>query len=665
MFIKPHNFFKVKCIVLVLIIPSAAFGADKKTPPLKSDLSVLTVTAPQSLPLEIITSPKKPRQPVPASDGGDYLKTIPGFSVIRNGGTNGDPVFRGMFGSRLRILVNDGEMPGACPARMDAPTSYISPENFDVLTMVKGPETVLWGPGNSAGTIRFLRSPPHFDKTEIKGSASALIGSFNRQDENLDLSIGNQKGYLRLVGNQSRANDYKDGNGDSVPSRWNKWNGDIDLGFTPDNNTLIEVTAGRGNGEARYAGRAMDGSQFKRDSLGLRFEKTDINDWFAKLESNFYYNYANHIMDNTTLRTPSMSMRSSMQGMKMQLDRRTFGGRIMATLSPGENDIKLGVDMQDSTHRSNRIVNWQKDARIYDYGLFSELSHPFLERGKLITGLRMDHAAVDNFTAKGNASRTDNLYAGFLRYEYQANSVPLVWYSGLGYTQRFPDYWELFSPTSGPRGQRPIDTLNTEKTTQLDMGVNYKGRQMEGWASVFVGRVSDFILFNYDPMQPRISRVSNVDATTYGGELGATWQLAEYWKAETSLSYTWAENTDEHRPLPQIPPLETRFSLNWQAGNWSSAGLIRVVNGQHRTAINQGNVVGKDFDVAAGFTIFSLNAAWQIMPKAKISVGIDNLFNKTYFEHLNLAGNSVFGYSASTPVNESGRNLWAKLDVTF
>ena len=131
------------------------------------------------------------------------------------------------------------------------------------------------------------------------------------------------------------------------------------------------------------------------------------------------------------------------------------------------------------------------------------------------------------------------------------------------------------------------------------------------------------------------------------------------------MSYTWAENTDEHRPLPQIPPLETRFGLNWQSGNWSSAGLIRLVKAQHRTALNQGNVVGKDFDMSFGFTIFSLNAAWQIMPRAKISAGIDNLFNKTYSEHLNLAGNSAFGYSADTPVNESGRNLWAKLNVTF
>ena len=113
------------------------------------DTVVITGVAP-SAPLTFTTDPKIPRQPLPASDGTDYLKTIPGFSAIRNGGTNGDPVLRGMFGSRLNLLTNGASMPGACPARMDAPSSYISPENFDQLTVIKGPQTVLWGPGASA-----------------------------------------------------------------------------------------------------------------------------------------------------------------------------------------------------------------------------------------------------------------------------------------------------------------------------------------------------------------------------------------------------------------------------------------------------------------------------------------------------------------------------------
>src|SRR5690606_25232835 len=110
------------------------------------DAIVVTAQAPQDG-VAWETDPKLPRQPVPASDGADYLKTIPGFTAIRNGGSNGDPVLRGMFGSRLNLLSNEGSMPGACPSRMDNPMSYVAPETFDRLVVVKGPQTVMWGPG--------------------------------------------------------------------------------------------------------------------------------------------------------------------------------------------------------------------------------------------------------------------------------------------------------------------------------------------------------------------------------------------------------------------------------------------------------------------------------------------------------------------------------------
>ena len=72
-------------------------------------LDEIVVTASRMhAPLMVITDPKAPRQPLPAHDGADYLKTIPGFSVIRKGGTDGDPVFRGMAASRVNVLI-DGE----------------------------------------------------------------------------------------------------------------------------------------------------------------------------------------------------------------------------------------------------------------------------------------------------------------------------------------------------------------------------------------------------------------------------------------------------------------------------------------------------------------------------------------------------------------------------
>ena len=221
-------------------------------------LAPMVVTAvQQSSPLTIVANPKDPRQPIPASDATDYLKTIPGFSAIRSGGSNGDPVLRGMFGSRINLLANGGQMIGACPNRMDAPSSYISPETYDRLTVIKGPQSVRWGPGASAGTVLFEREPEQFDEPGSRIHASVLGGSNGRFDKTLDAAIGNQTGYLRFTGNDAKSDDYDDGNGDTVPSRWSKWNGDIALGWTPDADTLLEFTAGKGDGECWLSTKAL------------------------------------------------------------------------------------------------------------------------------------------------------------------------------------------------------------------------------------------------------------------------------------------------------------------------------------------------------------------------------------------------------------------------
>lgn len=678
---------KEKCVIapLTLLVTTALLSnsavAEAENQSQFSEHSVMIVTAPVDSPLTISTSPKTPRQPVPASDGSDYLKTIPGFSQIRNGGTNGDPVFRGMFGSRLRILTNDSEMLGACPSRMDAPTSYISPENFDLLTMIKGPQSVLWGPGNSAGTIRFEREKPIFDKAGVQGNASALTASNQRWDANADVSMGNEKGYLRLIGNKSRSNDYKDGDGKKVPSKWDKWNADVAVGWTPDEYTLLELTAGKGDGEARYAGRGMDGSQFKRESLGVRFEKTNIGTVLDKLEANMYYNYADHIMDNYSLRDTSGSMGDGsghmghMMGgghgmmnmpMKMRVDRKTVGGRVMGTWLWNDYELRAGADMQTNTHRKESNNHWNKDATFQDYGLFGELTWNANAHGKVVTGARADRVLVDNETAVGSSGRNTVMPAGFVRYEHSLSDMPVMLYAGVGYTERFPDYWELFSPTYGPDGTSNVfDHLKTEKTTQLDIGAKYSNDKTNAWVSAYIGRVDDFILFRYNPHNSRQSQVENVNAMIMGGEMGVAYKLSDAWKADASLAYSWGENRSDRQPLPQMPPLETRFGLSWEKNDWTATGLMRIVSSQHRVAINDGNVVGKDFGSSAGFTIFSVNTAYRVNDHVKLSAGVDNLFDRNYSEHLNLAGNSGFGYSSNQPVNEPGRTFWAKLNLTF
>ncbi len=96
------------------------------------------------------------------------------FSSIKSGGTNGDVTFRGMFGSRIKILSDGTENLGACPARMDAPTSYIQPESYDRISVVKGPQTVQYANTGSAATVIFERSNSDYPMIELSWASQCF-----------------------------------------------------------------------------------------------------------------------------------------------------------------------------------------------------------------------------------------------------------------------------------------------------------------------------------------------------------------------------------------------------------------------------------------------------------------------------------------------------------
>ncbi|EJO62665.1 TonB-dependent copper receptor [Burkholderia multivorans] len=677
------------------VLSATAAAADADAPAHRADVPpdtpgmllppVEVVASPLSTPLVVVTDPKAPRQPLPASDGADYLKTIPGFTSIRSGGTNGDPVLRGMFGSRLNVLANGMPTLGACPNRMDAPTSYIAPESYDKVTVVKGPQTVLYGPGASAGTVLFERTTPRFERPGMRFDGSLVGGSFGRNDQNVDVTAGTPDFYGRVIANHAHAQDYRDGNGRTVPSQWDKWNADAALGWTPDAHTRVELTAGTGDGYARYAGRGMDGAHFRRDTFGLSFDKRHLGDVLDRIEARVYYNEADHVMDNYTLRQPDPASSMPMR-MASEVRRRTVGARAAATWRFGDAfKLVTGVDAQSNRLDSRAAMGrqnygdqpWGAQATMWNAGAFGELTWYASEAARVIGGARVDYASARDkrattggmMTSRPNPTFDDDrarvLPSGFVRYERDLASLPVTWYAGIGHAERYPDYWELFSAKRGPAGSvNAFSAVQPEKTTQLDIGAQYKSDRLDAWVSAYAGYVQDFILFDYaSGMMGPTTRASNVNAQIMGGEAGVGWRPVAPLRIETSVAYAWGRNATSGDPLPQMPPLEARVGLKYTRGAWSAGGLWRVVAPQHRYALNEGNVVGKDFGPSAGFGVLSLHAQYNLSKTVQISVGVDNLLNKAYAEHLNLAGNAGFGYPANAPVNEPGRTAWVRVSA--
>ncbi|MCW8039203.1 MULTISPECIES: TonB-dependent copper receptor [Acinetobacter] len=635
--------------------------------------------------LIVIADPKQPIQPVPATDGADYLQSIMGFSAIKNGGTNSDVTFRGMFGSRIKVLADGSENLGACPNRMDAPTSYISPESYDRISVIKGPQTVQYANTGSAATVIFERQKPELSAAKpYQGQASVLIGSFGRLDHNVETTLGDEKKYIRLNANRSESNSYQDGDGNTVPSAWERWNADVALGWTPDENTWLELTGGKSDGEALYAGRDMDGSQFARESLGLRFEKKNLTDVIQKVEGQVNYSYNDHIMDNFRLRTPPMTHDMMTHQMvanpsEMQVTRRTLNARFAMTSEWDKLNLITGIDSQQN-HHAGGMKSLMMDMplatnmKFQSYGAFGELGYQWSENSKLVTGARLDQVKIE--ALKLNDDRSETLPSGFIRLENQHPEHDAKSYIGLGYVERVPDYWELFSTAHGNSGMsKPtFNDLDTEKTLQLDMGYQHQHGAFNSWVSAYAGLINDYILMSYHDHPTTgghahgssfSAGAKNIDATIAGAEAGLGYQFSDAIQADVSAMYAWGENTTDNKALPQIAPLEGRFNLRYVQDKYTLGMLWRVVAKQDRISLNQGNIVGYDMNESKAFSTLALNASYNLMQDVDVAVGVDNVLDKTYTEHLNKAGSSGFGFASNEQFNNIGRNYWARISMKF
>jgi iron complex outermembrane receptor protein len=598
------------------------------------------------------------------------------MSVIRKGGTDGDLVFRGAAASRLNILLDGAQILGGCGGRMDPPTAYIFPESYDRVTLIKGPQSVIYGMGASAGTALFERKLGGFDK-EGGGKATLALtaASFDRLDRFLDVRAGNESFYAQGVFSAAKSGDYKDGDGKKVHSRYERESVSAALGWTPSKNTALEISGVKSEAEAAYADRGMDGSAFDRENYAIKFESSEIGDVLYAIKAQAYHNYIDHVMDNYSLRSgAAMAMASNP-------DRKTEGGRLEFTFALGEDaSLITGADAAINLHRSRSGSpkgamsnaydenDYAKNALFKDYGLFGELTRQFGASDTLIVGARADAWDAEDKRETGATAgkeRTETLFGGFVRYEGGFLDDG-VWYAGFGRSERAPDFWEAINKQS-EKTTSAFDRIETEKTNQIDIGLTYKSDRLQTFVSAFYNKIDDYILIDsgYVKAGSAVTVARNVKATTFGGEAGADYRFGDSLKASLSLAYTRGENDSDNLPLGQIPPFESRFGLDWDNGEWSLGALWRFVDAQNRYALKHGNIVGQDLGGSKAFNVVSINGGYRWGKTAQIAIGVDNLLDKTYAEFISKSGANVEGYEQTTRVNEPGRVIWFQARIAL
>ena len=611
--------------LLLLPIALAVSQAWADTDPVPEEtviLSPVTVTGTQQQKANSVTfNPKAALQPLPAGDGADLLQSVPNMSIIRKGGSSGDPLFRGLGGSRLSINADDQFIYGGCSMRMDPPTAYIHPNSFDKVVVTKGPQTVTQG------------------------------------------EFGGKYGYVRSNISHNEAGDYKDGSGKRVHSHFKRDSQMLQLGITPTENTTIAGTYERSRAKVAYADRMMDGSKFDRDAWNVRFTQRNLTPWFSELELRYGESEIDHVMDTYSLRTirnPAGKQIKNANNPK----RNTDTGRLKATFDWDNLNLQTGVDYMDDVHvaRMERGGDgyshkpYMPNQSFKQWGVFTEAAWQQTDKQRWVAGLRHDrvkaHYDSADVTDPVLKHQKFNLNSGFLRWERDTDNG-LKYYAGFGIAERSPDYWERL------RAKKKI--IHPEQNRQIDAGIIWKRPNLHASVSVFGSDVKNFIILE---RQGTDLGVRNVKASRFGGEAEVKWTFAPNWEIGSSLAYTHGKNRTDGKPLAQTPPLEWNNTLAFDNGKFSAGALWRVVAKQNRYSKGQGNIVGQDIGASSGFGVLSLNAGWKFSKYATLQAGIDNVFNKTYAEFVSKGGDPSAG-TQTLRVNEPGRTAWLRLQAKF
>ncbi|MDD6054956.1 MAG: TonB-dependent receptor [Helicobacteraceae bacterium] len=593
-----------------------------------------------------------------SSDVAESLLQIPGFSVAKKGGGGTEAFYRSQGGGRLPIIVSGGNLQGGCGGRMDTILTYVIPQNYNSIKVIKGPQDVRWG-NIIAGGLIFDREILRADKNGFSAGIDGLYGSFSRVDFNTHAEAKSAYGSLQAIYSDYQSNDYKSGSGEIVHSQYYRRQGSAIATLTPNQNSAIEFSVDVGRGDAAYADRALDARTFDRESYSIRFQQL-FNE--NTLDLRAYYHEIDHIMDNFSLSggVPKTGTTYSVSNPT----RINTGARAEFSWVSDAAKHYIGANYNQDRHKSRAsgsratkeeaesILNtpYKKNYTFGTFGIFSQNEfYTNLDSGVFI-GARADRVITKKYAT--NEENREYAIGGFMRYEKYLSNLTL--YSGVGYAERIPDFWEV----------NKLDGMELEKerNMQLDIGANYKGEKLNANISGFISYIKDYIMLDYTKAA---TRSFNTNANLLGLEAEASYEFLENTFFETSLSYTYGEDTKLNVPLAQTAPLQTRIALKYDNQRFFVKGEVYANARQTRTNAGYGNVVGKDFGDSSGFSILNFYTGYRYK-NLQLLAGIENITDKLYSYHL--SKNSIalnLDNPISNRIYEMGRNMWIRAKVEF
>ncbi|WP_425251555.1 TonB-dependent receptor [Janthinobacterium sp. NFX145] len=651
----------------------------------------------------------------PAADTALMLSSTPGYSVAAGGGVSGLPVVNGFADDRIKIRIDGMELTSACANHMNAPLSYIDPQQVQRIKLIAGVTPVSAGGDSIAGTIEVQSNAPVFAQP---GAGLLTQGSFavsgrsvnNSVATSVNASAASDVLSIGYSGAYMRGHSYEDGHGNKVlASMYESINQSIVLAAKRDGQQL---TLRAGVQHIPYQGfpnQYMDMTDNHGQFANLAY-KGEFG--WGVLDARAYWQQTDHEMGFF-----SPERKGSMP---MITHGRNTGYALMASLPMSAGELRLGQEwhgfrlddywpavpgsMMMGPRTYLNINDGKRDRTV----LFGELETRHDARWTSVLGLRGESVRMDAgdvqsygtnmmnmpdlmaakaFNARSRSQRDTNIDASA-----QATFTPDLASSyefALARKVRSPNLYERYSWGRGSMAMTMTNwfgdgngyvgniDLKPETAYTAAFTADWHGGGEEGWflrVNPYYSKVDNYIdvdvLASFHPYMKmgangNLLRFANHDAKLYGANLA--WQLplasSARWgrfMATGNAAYTRGKRRDGG-DLYRMMPFNALLAVEHKLGAWSSRIETKIV-------VRKDKVDARRFEPeTGGYALVNLRSSVALNKMASLSAGVSNLFNRAYADPL--GGVYLSGLKANGGVLQAlpaeGRSIDVGLQLTF
>ncbi|MGB5866245.1 MAG: TonB-dependent receptor [Arcobacteraceae bacterium] len=570
-------------------------------------------------------------QEIKSADLAEALaKNIPSVSIVRRSGIANDIILRGQKKDNINILIDDAKIYGACPNRMDPPTSHVLSNNIQDVEVIEGPYDVE-NFGTLSGMVKVKTKEP---TKEFKGEVNLNAGSFGYKKVSATVSGGTDKYKLLLSTSIENGDQYEDGDGNDFLAQQIKkgvatanqyTNNDEEafekktllgkaiININDDSELKLSYTANRSD-NVLYPNTPMDADYDDSNIYTIGYTARNLANLSKKLNLEYYYSDVDHPM-STKLRNNG-AVNYNTNHMKSSI----WGTKLKNSMEIADSLVTVGVDTS--------VRNWKGESYkttvatgvtttptttlastdTTNKALFTKIEKSF---GNLTieTGARYDYTDVDSIdltkTDRNYQSLNANIFA-----VYKADP-DTKYFAGLGKSSRVPDARELYYSTTN-------NNLDDTKNYEVDLGVEKNIGDFNFKTKLFYSELKDYIY--------NTGTFTNIDAKIYGIDISGFYIMSDSFSLDYGVAYQRGKKDGDYadKDLAEITPLKTNIALNYEL---NKAKFTTEVVAVDRWDNYDGSAKEQEL---AGYALVNLKYTNQLHKNFGFTIGLDNIFNKTY-----------------------------------